>query len=225
MKIFAIIPARSGSKGIKNKNIIDFHGKPMLTWSIEQALSCKFIDRVIVSTDSEQYRQIAIEYGAEAPFLRPKEISDDLSTDYECIKHCLNQIGNDQPDIIVHLRPTYPTRSMDHLNATIEIFAGVRSEYDSLRTVIPIEKSPMKMYTMFKNTLNPLFPKWKDLDEPYNRCRQELPQCYIHNGYIDIMNRDTIIKYSSVTGPKIYPYIMDDTENHDIDYEKDLQTI
>ncbi len=70
--------------------------------------------------------------------------------------------------------------------------------------------------------LNPLFLKWKDLDEPYNRCRQELPQCYIHNGYIDIMNRDTIIKYKSVTGPKIYPYVMDDTENRDIDYEDDL---
>jgi N-acylneuraminate cytidylyltransferase len=222
MKIFALIPARSGSKGIPNKNIMDFHGLPMMAWSINQALECKYIDRVFVSTDSEEYRQIAIEYGAEAPFLRPKEISDDLSTDYECIKHFLDQL-EDQPDIIVHLRPTYPTRKASILEATIEIFTGVRSEYDSLRTVVPFEKSPMKMYTIDSDVLNPLFPVWRGIKEPYNRCRQELTQCYLHNGYIDIMNTDTIKKYQSVTGPKIFPFVMDETETNDIDYYKDLK--
>jgi len=224
MKIFALIPARSGSKGIPNKNIIDFHGKPMMAWSIEQALKCKYIDRVFVSTDSEEYQQIAIEYGAEATFLRPKEISDDLSTDLECIEHFLDQLASeDHPDIIVHLRPTYPTRQLSILEATIEIFMGVRSEYDSLRTVVPFEKSPMKMYTIDSDILNPLFPEWRGIKEPYNRCRQELTQCYLHNGYIDIMNTDTIKKYKSVTGLKIYPFVMNENETNDIDYYKDLK--
>ena len=82
VKILAIIPARSGSKGIRDKNIIDFKGKPMMAWSIEQALNCKYIDNVIVSTDSEKYRQIAIKYGAEVQFLRKTDISYDISTYY-----------------------------------------------------------------------------------------------------------------------------------------------
>ena len=89
MKILCIIPARSGSKGIPHKNIKLFHNKPLLAWSIIQAQQSKYNMRIIVSTDSENYSNIANDYGAETPFLRPSEISQDSSTDYECIKHYL----------------------------------------------------------------------------------------------------------------------------------------
>ena len=75
---FAIIPARSGSKGIKNKNIKDFGGYPLLAWTIKICKKCKSIDRIILSTDSEEYQKLAIKYGAEAPFLRPKRISSSM---------------------------------------------------------------------------------------------------------------------------------------------------
>ena len=88
--ILCIIPARSGSKGIKNKNIMDFNGKPLIAWSIEQAKKCNYDMKIIVSTDSQDYADIAIIYGAEVPFLRPKKISDDLSTDIEFIKYCVD---------------------------------------------------------------------------------------------------------------------------------------
>ena len=115
VKILCIIPARSGSKGIPDKNIKLFRGLPLLAWSIKQAEECKYKMRIIVSTDSTEYQKIAIKHGAEAPFLRPKSISGDLSTDYECIKHCVNWLKvneNYNPNIILQLRPTQPCRKV-----------------------------------------------------------------------------------------------------------------
>lgn len=220
MKILCIIPARGGSKGIKNKNIKLFRGEPLINWSIKLALECDKIDRIICSTDSIEIAKKARDSGAETPFLRPNSISGDLSTDYECIEHCLKYLKiNDNyiPDIIVQLRPTYPTRSLKILNKTINLFIENYNKYDSLRTVIKYDKSPYKMYSLNNNVLVPLFNEINNIKEPYNRCRQELPETYLHNGYIDIIKNDTIIKLKSVTGNKIYPYIMNKDEYHDID--------
>ena len=111
VKILAIIPARSGSKRIKHKNIRNFKGKPLLAHSILHSIRSKFIQRTVVSTDSSKYAKIAIKYGAEVPFLRPKNISQDKSTDLQCFSHCLNFLKKKEnyiPDLIVHLRPSYP---------------------------------------------------------------------------------------------------------------------
>lgn len=233
MNILCIIPARSGSKGLKDKNILDLKGLPMMVWSIKQAQKSKFSKdmRIILSTDSEKYRQIGIKYGVEAPFLRPKEISGDLSTDYECISHCVNFLlkeENYKSDIILQLRPTYPTRTIETLDNCISKFMEIRKEYDSLRTVIPFEKSPFKMYTIENNILKPLFKeinyKQEILREPYNECRQKLPQTYLHNGCIDIFNTE-ILNKKTVTSNKIYPYLMECKEINDIDTIEDLELI
>ena len=150
-QILCLIPARSGSKGIPHKNIKDFKGKPLLAWCIVQAQNSKYQMKIIVSTDSEKYRKIAIQYGAEAPFLRPSEISQDLSTDFECIKHTLDWLKTNEkysPDIILHLRPTQPCRKVEDIDACLDIFINQREKYDSLRTVVPFEKSPYKMYSI-----------------------------------------------------------------------------
>jgi len=223
VKILCIIPARSGSKGIKNKNIKLYNGKPLLQWSIEQALNSKYKMKIIVSTDSEEYKNIAIKSGAEAPFLRPKEISDDLSTDYECFKHCIEWLQNNEnyvPDIILHLRPTSPTRKVDDIDNALKIFIEQRHLYDSLRSVIEADKSPYKMYNVIDNELSPLFKNIRNIKEPFNQCRQILPKTYLHNGYIDIFNCE-ILKNNTVSGEKIYPYIMNNNENIDIDLLKD----
>tara|TARA_B110001469_G_scaffold127366_1_gene147954 strand:- start:4456 stop:5145 length:690 start_codon:yes stop_codon:yes gene_type:complete len=228
MKILCIIPARSGSKGLPNKNILNFKGIPMLVWSIKQAQQSNYNKdiRIILSTNSEEYRQIGLKYGAEVPFLRPVEISGDLSTDYECIKHCLDYLEKDDyiPDFIIQLRPTYPTRKVEILNDCIKTFIEKRNEYDSLRTVIPFEKSPYKMYRVLDNKLKPLFNKVYSIIEPYNECRQKLPDTYLHNGYIDILNTN-IVKNGTISGENIYPYIMSKNEYHDIDTLKDLELI
>lgn len=216
--IYAIIPARGGSKGIPGKNIKPFAGKPLIAWSIQQALECKYIDRVIVSTDSQEIADIAITWGAEVPFLRPVDISGDLSTDLEFMQHCLTWLQESEgiiPDMVVQLRPTYPGRKLSILNDCMTRF--IDSDYDSLRTVIPIEKSPYKMYHVNGDNLVPLFREVNGLSEPYNRCRQELPQAYLHNGYIDIIKSDVILDQASMTGDKIYAYVMRAGEYHDID--------
>ena len=88
MKILAIIPARSGSKSIKDKNIVSYKGKPLLAHSVLVAKKSSKIDRIIVSTNSKKYKKIAEAYGAEVPFLRPNKISSSKSLDAEFIKHC-----------------------------------------------------------------------------------------------------------------------------------------
>ena len=226
IKILCIIPARSGSKGIPHKNIMDFKGKPLLSWSIEHTQQSKYRKnmKIIVSTDSEKYVEISKQYGAEAPFLRPKNISGDTSSDFECIKHCvdwLKENENYEPDIILHLRPTQPCRRVEHLNKAIETFINQRENYDSLRSVIPIEKSPYKMYSINNEELTPLFDEVNNIKEPYNQARQLLPQCYLHNGYIDILNTD-ILTNNTISGTKIYPFVMDMDNNIDIDEKKDI---
>lgn len=227
LRILCIIPARSGSKGLPGKNIMNFKGKPMLTWSIEHAQKSKYADtiKIIVSTDSEKYAKIACEYGAETPFLRPQEISGDLSSDYECIKHCvdwLKENENYESDIILHLRPTQPCREVDDIDKCLDIFIENRENYDSLRTVIQFEKSPFKMYSIDDNQLKPLFNEINGIIEPYNQARQILPQCYLHNGYIDILNT-SIVQSGTISGNNILPYIMDCNNNVDIDNIDDFK--
>jgi N-acylneuraminate cytidylyltransferase len=223
INILCIIPARSGSKGLPHKNVKDYHGKPLLAWSIEQAQLCQYAMKIVVSTDSKEYADIAIKYGAEAPFLRPPEISGDLSTDYECMKHSVEWLKQNQqyyPDIILQLRPTSPLRKVEDINQAVGLFLENRENYDSLRSVVEFEKSPYKMYNVKENTLVPLFKKVDDIDEPYNQCRQVLPKCYLHNGYIDIFNT-SILEDATISGERIYPYLMNKEDNLDIDEAKD----
>ena len=215
MRILCIIPARSGSKGIPDKNIKQLDGKPLLAHSIEQAKQSSYIDqmKVVVSTDSENYANIARTHGAEVPFLRPSEISGDLATDDQFILHMLNNL-NDDFDLILQLRPTQPKRSTHDIDNCLKIMIE-KLEYTSLRSVIPIEKSPFKMYTIKDRKLLPLYP------DKCNMPRQALDTCYLHNGYIDIVRVNIIKKLGSLLGDNIYPYVMKDTDTVDIGEEKD----
>jgi CMP-N-acetylneuraminic acid synthetase len=224
-KILCLIPARSGSKGIPHKNIKDFKGKPLIAHSILQAINCKYRDqiRIIVSTDSQEYANIANRWGAETPFLRPKQISQDLSIDYEFIKHSLDWLSeneNYKPDIILQLRPTYPTRSIELLNHCLDKFIENYNIFDSLRTVVPTSKTAYKMYRIIDSELIPLFREVDGINEPYNRCRQDLPTTYLHNGCIDIFKAE-IIQKDTISGDRILPYVMSENEIHDIDTLED----
>lgn len=227
-KILCVIPARCGSKAIPNKNIKLFRGKPLLVWSIQQALKCEIPMRVIVSTDSEEYAGIAREAGAEVPFLRPAEISIDTSIDEEFFLHALRWLDENEsykPDILVHLRPTYPTRSVETLNRCLRTFLEVRDKYDSLRTVIPSEKTPFKMYRMLTDSdgsqrIEPLFRTLEGIHEPFNNCRQSLPATYTHNCCIDILNARNVLQ-GTMSGARIYPVIMKPSEFFDIDTPED----
>ena len=222
-KITAIIPARGGSKRITKKNIKKYAEKPLIYWSIKLALESIMIDNVIVSTDDEEIAETAIKYGASVPYYRPKDISGDLSTDYEFMEHYIEWINNHKnknkyhTDIIVHLRPTYPNRKLEILDDAIYQYLKVVDNYDSLRTVCEMDKPAFKMYKMIGNELIPLFKEINGINEPYNMPAQLLPKTYWHNGYLDILKVDTITKKKSMSGDKIFSYVMDKNEIYDID--------
>lgn len=218
-KVLAIIPARSGSKSVKHKNIRLMNNKPMLAYSIEHALKSERINRVIVSTDSKEYAQIAVKYGAEAPFIRPTELSQDYSLDIEVFKHALSFLSNEDyfPDIIVHLRPTFPIRNVEDIDKMVDMMLKDKS-IDSIRCIVPAKEIPHKMWYLEGD--HDLRPILNDIPEGYNCPRQKLPKVYYQNACIDVIHPRAILQYSSMTGKKIKGYVMN--QNFDIDTEEEF---
>jgi N-acylneuraminate cytidylyltransferase len=216
--IVALIPCRSGSKGIIDKNIKIYKGMPLMAHSINIALQSKYIKDVYVCTDSQKYQDIALHYGAKITNIRPENISGDLSPDIDTFKFFLEFVN---ADIIVHLRPTYPNRTVELLDDCIEKFINSYNNYDSLRTVIKIDKCPYKMYHIDNNNGNnnlvPIIKEFNNLVEHYNQARQLFPTTYLHNGCIDIVKSKIIIEKNMLSGTNVYPYIMEEYENNDID--------
>ncbi len=220
MEILALIPARSGSKSVPDKNIMPIAGRPMLAFSIEHALASKYVNRVIVSTDSDKYRQLALSFGAEAPFLRPPEYAGDLSPDIEVFRHALEWLAeneNYRPDICIHLRPSCPVRKPTDIDRMIEILMA-DPELDSVRSLSVVRETPYKMWR--RRDDGRLAPLLDDVPEGYNRPRQELPLIYTQNAAIDVVRSKTVLEKNSMTGDHIHGYIMDG--NFDIDYGEEL---
>lgn len=218
--ILAIIPARSGSKSVKDKNIRLINGKPMLAYSIEHALQSRHINRVIVSTDSEAYADIAREFGAEVPFLRPDEISGDFSLDLEVFEHALSYLKETEgyeADIVVQLRPTYPIRKVEDIDQMVELMMKDES-LDSIRCIAPAKEVAYKMWR--ENADGTITPLLQDIKEAYNMPRQQLPKIYYQNACIDVVKASVITKKHSMSGDKIYGYKMD--HNFDIDTEEEF---
>ena len=131
MSLIAIIPARSGSKGVPGKNINLLGGIPLFAFSILAAKMMENVERVIVSTDSQEYADIANSFGAETPFLRPTDISGDTATDYELFAHVIQwfkEYENYQPEYLLHLRPTTPLRNPDILDQAVDLFMSKKNE-------------------------------------------------------------------------------------------------
>ena len=221
-KILALMPASGGSKSIPRKNLLSILGQPLISWSIQHALNSQWISRVIVSTDDEEIRDIAIKYGAEVPFLRPAEISKDLSTDLECFAHTLNWLDANEsytPDLVVHLRPTGPAREISKIDDAISLFLNNMS-CDSLRSVSLADQTPFKMWMHRDNRLFPAIVNEKDLS---STPRQELEKVYWQNGYVDIVKPNTILNMKSMTGKEILPFIINNVR--DIDYFHDIPVV
>lgn len=220
MNILAVIPARSGSKSVKDKNIRMINGKPMLAYSIEHAKQSKYINRVIVSTDSQQYADIAKEYGAEVPFLRPEKYATDTALDYDVFLHCLSYLKDTEgyeADIVVQLRPTYPIRNIADIDRMIEMLLE-HSEADSVRSIAQAKEIAYKMWHKKDNgTITPIM---KEIPECYNMPRQELPKVYYQNACIDVFRGNVVLQKHSMSGDVILGYEMD--HNYDIDTEEEF---
>ncbi|MBD1134438.1 pseudaminic acid cytidylyltransferase [Pelagibacterales bacterium SAG-MED48] len=169
----AIIPARGGSKRIPKKNIKDFLGKPIIAYSIEMAISCKLFNKVIVSTDDQEIKDVAIKYGAEIPFIRPKEIADDFTGTHEVIGHAVKWMedNDEKMDYVCCVYPTAPLIEKDDLKKGFELIKT--GKWDS---VMAATNFSYPIFRSFENLpdggLKMIFP------EHYNSRSQDLPEIY-----------------------------------------------
>lgn len=207
-EVVAIIPARSGSKGVSDKNIRLLAGKPLLAYSIAASRLTSNIDRVIVSTDSQGYANIARESGAEVPFLRPMEISGDMSTDYQLIKHALDWFQDNegrQPEYLVHLRPTTPLRDPRCIEAAIEMIKN-DSKATALRSVHEMPESAYKTMEIENRYLKCVCSGSFDLDAA-NNPRQMFNKTYKPNGYVDVIVSSYVMETQKIHGDRVLAFI------------------
>jgi CMP-N,N'-diacetyllegionaminic acid synthase len=208
MDIYAIIPARGGSKGVPKKNIKSLGGFPLIAYSIAAAKMCSEVKKIIVSTDCKEIAKIALHFGAEVPFLRPENISKDISSDLEFMLHTIHWLKQKKqsiPKYWAHLRPTTPLRNPEIIrNAFNKIIENENAT--SLRSAHECPESPFKWF--LKDVNNEYFkPLAGQENHLYlNSARQFVPKAYIPNGYIDILISENILNDNSLHGDKIIAF-------------------
>ena len=223
LNILALIPARGGSKGIPKKNIKPLLGKPLIVYSIEAAKQSRYIDRVIVSTDSEEIADVARGANAEVPFLRPANISEDMTPDTPVFEHCLQWLKEKEnfiPELIVHLRPTGPLRTAEEIDESIEMLISDPNA-DSIRSIEEPPKPPFKMWQPEGNYIKP-FAELHGMKDFHTMPRQALPKVYQTTADIGIMRLATVLEKKSVIGDRVLPYYLKRPTidiDHAIDFE------
>jgi len=219
-KIWALVPARSGSKSIKNKNLKKIGNYSLVARAVRVAKNCKYIDRVFLSTDSFKIKKEGIKYKAEVPFLRSKKNSRDRSTDYDVIKEFLLKISKIEkiiPKYILYLRPTTPIRNTKILEKAIQKMRKLNN-YDSLTSVHKMSEPVHKKFFIKNRQLISIFSKM-GLDKS-NEPRQNFPNSYTANGYLDIIKSKNILKHKKYLYKKCFPFLIPETI--DIDTKFDL---
>lgn len=211
-RFLAIITARSGSKGLKDKNIMDLNGKPMMAYTIEAAHRSGIFDDVIVSTDSQQYAQIAEDCGADVPFLRPDELATDQSSSTDVLLYTLDQLKQlgKEYDYFVLLQPTSPLRTSEDISNAVKLL--FEKEGDSIVSVCEAEHSPL-----WCNTLTSDLSMKDFLNQATNKRRQDLGKFYRINGALYISKVTSFIENQTFYTEKAYAYIMHKFNSVDID--------
>lgn len=217
-RILAIIPARGGSKGLPGKNSLFFCGKPLLAWSIEQALKSKYIDQVLVSTDSKKIAAIARKFGAEVPFLRPRAISGSSAKTIDAVFHAVDALKNKDRhfDHIILLQPTSPLRSEKDIDQAIEEFFKKKAQ--SIISVCKTEHSPLWAGVLPKDLSMKDFIKPRVADKP----RQSLPDYYRINGAIYFSSIDYLRRNKGFLGELTVAFVMPRERSIDIDTQLDF---
>lgn len=213
----AIIPARSGSKAIKDKNIYDLNGKPLIAYSIESALASMMFDDIIVSTDSEQYADISRQYGAEVPFLRSAETSGDSANSWSVVREVVNKLSDAgrEYDRIMLLQPTSPLRTAENIENSFVLME--EKQANSILSVVEVEHSPLWCNTIPEDGCMDHFRRLEYADLP----RQELPVYYRMNGAIYLINIEELAM-EPMFANRCYAYVMPQERSVDIDTKMDF---
>lgn len=224
LKVLGVVGARSGSKTIPHKNIKPLLGKPLLAWITEAAKASKYITRLIISTDSPEYAEMAKKYGAEAQFLRPKELAEDSVPDFDYLYHAalwLRDNENWQADIILRLPPTTPLCRTEHIDECVKLLIDDPAA-DSSRTVTVASKHPYKLWRMKGEYIEPfLSEEFTGLKDAHNLPRQSFPGVYQHVDVIALRWK-TLVEDKSMAGQKVRYHLIPKTDAIDIDSEIDF---
>jgi CMP-N,N'-diacetyllegionaminic acid synthase len=219
--VWALIPARSGSKGIKNKNLQKIGKDTLVAKTIKISKKCKFIQRIFLSTDSEKIKKEGLKHNVEIPFLRSKKNSRDKSTDYDVVNEFLNKIKKIEkiiPKYILYLRPTSPFRNASVIDKAIKKIKSLNN-YDSLVSVHAMNEPVHKKFYVKNKKLKPIF-SYLDIDKA-NEPRQNFTTTYTANGYLDIIKIKNVLDKKKYLNKNCYPFIVPETI--DIDNKFDLK--
>lgn len=216
MKRIAIIPARSGSKGLRDKNIIDLCGKPLIAYTIEAAIQTKSFESVIVSTDSQYYAEISHQYGADV-MMRGETLSNDKATTYMVLEDILKNRLLNPIDYFVLLQPTSPLRTSTHIKEAMEMFESRYADFDFLVS--------MKESEHAKVLVNPIDEddSLKYFDTDFSNYRRQGYKDYSPNGAIFIAKPEAYLKQKHFFGAKSLAYVMTAEDSVDIDHAIDLE--
>ena len=223
MNIVSIIPARGGSKGVPGKNIKMLAGYPLIAYSIAASKLSKKIERTLISTDSLEISDISKRFGAEVPFMRPAELAQDKSSDFDFMLHALQWFRDNEKNIPaywVHLRPTTPLRSPDIIDAAInDILADEKAT--SLRSGHKAPESPFKWF--IKGGEGYFEPLAGNLtSDKANAPRQDFPIAYVPDGYVDVLKASLVLESNLLHGHRMIafesPFCTEVDTPEDFDY-------
>ncbi len=215
--VVALIPARSGSKRVPDKNVKPLAGHPLLAYSIAAALASGVFARVLVSTDSEHYADIARHYGAEVPFLRPEAYAGDTSPDIQWLEYTLRRLQDQDRhyDCFSILRPTSPFRRASTIRRAWRQFLAEEG-VDSLRAVELCAQHPCKMWVVRGRRMTPLLPLGPEDTPWHSQQYQALPRVYVQNASLEIAWSRVVLEEGSISGQVLMPFFTEGFEGFDL---------
>jgi N-acylneuraminate cytidylyltransferase/CMP-N,N'-diacetyllegionaminic acid synthase len=227
-EVLVVIPARGGSVRVPKKNIKILHGKPLIAYAIEAAKNAKTVDRIIVSTDADDIKDVAIKFGAEVPFRRPAPLAEDVPTE-DVIIHAVEWLNENEqyfPDIVVCLEPPAPFRKAEHIDkCVLSILAD--ETVDSAVTVNNVRgnRPEWMVYVDEDNLIKPYTDYFTKQGEALLRfpASQEFEKLYQLNGVVFACRVETLQKYKSLVGKKCAAVEIDYSETFDLDYPEDFE--
>lgn len=222
-KILCTICARGGSKGVKGKNFKLINGKPLIAYTIETAIHSGLFEHVVVSSDSKDIQNVAIEYGAEVFFTRPTELASDTAAKIPVIRHAFIESEkhyNDKYNILVDLDATSPLRTVEDIKACVDLL--IKTKCENVITAMPSRRSPY--FNLIERNAAGQWDVSKKLEKKLV-CRQDAPACYDMNASIYVWTRGSILHNDSVFNPTTELYVMPEERSIDIDSELDFQFV